>query len=325
MALEAARKLNYLVVSSALIAFASPVAGETRSGPVHDARTEVELVAKHDAVRPGQTTILGLRFEPDPGWHTYWQNPGGSGALLTIEWRLPEGFEHGRIHWPTPARHEYFGIINYGYERPFVLPVEITVPETLDAEHVRFVAALNWLSCKDICMPGSALLAIDLPVRDAEIGPHPKWAALFEQAYEQIPVEPVAEVHAFRDGNRPFLQFTSPEPESESDSGPIADVYFFHADHGLVDYGGEQRLASDGRRHTLALPLSNTRITAEDLPERLRGVLVFTEGDRSHSWHIDVPLADHPAKDALISSAEAARASTDRYAEDDRVTREGDG
>lgn len=284
----------WLVLLAACAWPAMAAGDEAASGPVRDAQTEVELIAEQTAVRPGQPVTVALRMKPDDGWHTYWKNPGGSGTVTTLAWQLPDGFEAGEVQWPTPQRHQYFGIQNYGFEREFILPVTIRVPDEVQGDTVRIVVDANWLTCEAVCIPGSARLAIVLPITQDQPEADPRWAGLFEQHREQVPVEPSGTVRAHREGNQPYLQFDAPDQE------PVDDAYFFHADAGLVDYSAEQPLASSEGSHTLRLPLSQRNIVVDDLPDRLRGVLVFEQDDERHAWQIDVELADQ------LSAAPAA-------------------
>ena len=47
------------------------------------------LLSEQPQATPGQTLLLGLRFELIPHWHVYWRNPGASGAAPVIRWTLP--------------------------------------------------------------------------------------------------------------------------------------------------------------------------------------------------------------------------------------------
>jgi DsbC/DsbD-like thiol-disulfide interchange protein len=52
---------------------------------------QVELISEMRTVRAGEPFWVALRLVPDPGWHTYWRNPGDSGLETRIRWTLPEG------------------------------------------------------------------------------------------------------------------------------------------------------------------------------------------------------------------------------------------
>src|SRR5688500_10526794 len=63
------------------------------------------LVAETDSVAPGQPFTVGIVLILAPGWHTYWQFSGDSGAPPTIEWELPPGFSAGPTQFPLPVAH----------------------------------------------------------------------------------------------------------------------------------------------------------------------------------------------------------------------------
>ena len=59
-------------------------------------RVRAELVAQApQGVAPGQPLWLGLQMTHQPGWHTYWKNPGDSGLPTELTWTLPEGVDVG--------------------------------------------------------------------------------------------------------------------------------------------------------------------------------------------------------------------------------------
>jgi thiol:disulfide interchange protein DsbD len=55
-----------------------------RVGPV-----TAELIARQQAIQPGQPIELGLHIVPDPEWHVYWRNPGDAGMPPKLTWQLP--------------------------------------------------------------------------------------------------------------------------------------------------------------------------------------------------------------------------------------------
>ncbi len=40
------------------------------------AHTHVQLLLSADTAKPGDTIWAGVDMKMDPGWHTYWKNPG---------------------------------------------------------------------------------------------------------------------------------------------------------------------------------------------------------------------------------------------------------
>ena len=51
----------------------------------------VDLVPEVSTVLPGSSFAVLLRQDIDEGWHTYWRNPGDSGAPPSITWQTPPG------------------------------------------------------------------------------------------------------------------------------------------------------------------------------------------------------------------------------------------
>jgi len=162
----------------------------TGFGSSRSAETEhlkVQLVSDTNSVEPGRPLWVGLYFEMEKQWHIYWRNPGDSGEPPRVRWNLPVGFQAGGIEWPGPARLGSGSVIDYGYEEPVLLPVEIQTPRSLAAGSSVMVAAqVSWLVCRDICVPGKRDLTLSLPVQ-ATPGSLSASHALFQAAKLRAP------------------------------------------------------------------------------------------------------------------------------------------
>jgi len=127
----------------------------------------VDLVADQTSVLPGTPFWVGLHFRLEAGWHIYWTNPGDSGEPPRIKWSLPAAFQAGPLNWPIPQRIEDHTLIDYGYQKEVMLPAQITPPARLDAGvDTQIGSTVNWLVCRDICVPGRASLTLKLPIRN---------------------------------------------------------------------------------------------------------------------------------------------------------------
>lgn len=125
-----------------------------------------ELVSEVTSVQPGETFWVALRQQMQPHWHTYYKDPGDSGLPTSIEWQLPEGFQAGPIHWPTPKRLEQGSIVSHVYENEVLLMVPLTPPVSLKPDTTLTLRAqANWLECGDTCQPGQAEVSLSLPVK----------------------------------------------------------------------------------------------------------------------------------------------------------------
>ncbi len=115
--------------------FSKPGASGNASGAsavVSTERVRAELVAHApQGVAPGAPLWLGLRIQHQPGWHTYWKNPGDSGLPTELAWQLPAGLDPGEIAWPVPEKIRIDTLANYGYEGAVLLPMSLVVLDLL--------------------------------------------------------------------------------------------------------------------------------------------------------------------------------------------------
>lgn len=173
----------------ALSAFSGALGGSSqRDGEPDKPRAKARLIAEHDALAPGQTAYLGFTFDIEPGWHLYWDGAGDTGMPVHVEATLPPGFRAGELLWPAPKRHISSGdLLDYIYEDRVTLLLPITVPESAaPGEPIMIGASLDWLECRDYCLPGSARVEITLPVTDAPPAKSPD-AKRFDEARRRLP------------------------------------------------------------------------------------------------------------------------------------------
>ena len=117
---------------------------------------DIYVVNKSDLAQ-ADATARGLRLALDPGWHTYWRDPGDAGLPTTLQFTLPPGVHVGALQWPKPRVFKAAGDLTcYGYEGKALLLAAITVDPGYSAESLALRAKATWLVCKDICQPGKA-------------------------------------------------------------------------------------------------------------------------------------------------------------------------
>jgi DsbC/DsbD-like thiol-disulfide interchange protein len=127
---------------------------------------KAELLANTNAIQPGKPFTLGVMMKIEPGWHTYWKNPGDSGAPTKITFTAPEGFTVDPIQFPTPIEFDQPGdIVGFGYTNEVMLTARVTPPANLKAgDSINIKANASWLCCEAVCIPGKQALSITLPV-----------------------------------------------------------------------------------------------------------------------------------------------------------------
>src|SRR5579864_3370098 len=244
------------------------------------------LVTDAGSVVPGGTLFVDLHLDIAPGWHTYWRNPGDSGLPTEIAWELPAGFGAGEIAWPAPERFVLGAIGNYGYHGSADLLVPIAAPADLKpGSTVHLAANATWLVCSEICIPGEAKLALDLPVAAAPSAGDPSAASLIAAVRDRLPQTPKFATRFAASGKA--LRLFVPETALAGIDRPTAA--FFPLDPNVVDAATEptEERGADGLTVVLARASGPT---AAPPPERLGGVLVLRDaGGAERAYSISAP------------------------------------
>jgi thiol:disulfide interchange protein DsbD len=128
------------------------------------AHTQARLVLGDDIAQPGETVLAGVHLKMEPGWHTYWKNPGEAGMATKIQWQLPEGVTAGEIQWPLPHKLPPADVTTYGYEDELVLLVPLKLAADVKPGALALSAKVSWLECKDQCIPGDGSVKATLNV-----------------------------------------------------------------------------------------------------------------------------------------------------------------
>ena len=119
------------------------------------AHTQAQLLLSAETVRPGDTIWAGVDLKMEPGWHTYWKNPGDAGMATTIKWDLPPGVTAGEIQWPLPEKLPPLEVTTCGYENEVMLLVPLKIETNFPAGEIDLKANVSWLECKDVCIPAN--------------------------------------------------------------------------------------------------------------------------------------------------------------------------
>jgi DsbC/DsbD-like thiol-disulfide interchange protein len=141
-------------LAAAVIALsAGPPAQAQDSSPwVKDSHSAVRLLA---GSRSGAVLLGGIAIQLQPGWHTYWRNPGDSGVPPRFDFSKSENIEAVTILWPAPTRFaDGAGGTSLGYQKQVVLPLRI-VAKNADRP-VTLRADINYAVCEKICIPVEA-------------------------------------------------------------------------------------------------------------------------------------------------------------------------
>jgi suppressor for copper-sensitivity B len=119
------------------------------------------LISATTAVGQDEALRLGLQFRMQPGWKIYWRSPGDAGLPPVADWTGSDNVEAVSMQWPVPKRFEIFDIGTLGYEDAVVFP--LTVTPIHSGAPIQLNGEIDFLVCAEICIPGHASVALDLP------------------------------------------------------------------------------------------------------------------------------------------------------------------
>jgi len=229
-------------------------------------------------------------------WHIYWQNPGDAGLEPDIEWVLPPDFKIGEIIWPYPQKIMVGGLANFGYEGEVLLMAEVLPPNSIPGDsQIELKAQVEWLVCKEECIPGEASLSFTLPVSLQPPMPDDRWIEKFSNARTDHPLKITDwKISAFIRESFLILDMVKPD----WDKSAIKEVTFFPIEEGILENAAEQVLKSVSTGYQLEILLNNMILT---IPDSISGVLVTDQGWRGRNsekalW-INTNLASGQATD----------------------------
>lgn len=271
------------------------------TGPQRTERIEAELVPMSAWATPGSTVIVAVRQKIEPGWHTYWRNPGDSGGPTTLDWTLLGGVKAGDIVWPLPERQRLQTLMNFGYSGIVYLPVPIEVPASArPGETLHLKTDALFMVCSDeMCVPDELTLALDVPVREGAAPLDPRHGAAIQAVVETAPRPAGVMARAgLADG---VLTLTAT-------GGPLTgatprQAFFFPFKGGLIDHAAVQTGERGPDGVTLKIKGGRGLLT-NGLTGPVAGVLMTDAG----AWEIEAapgPALTGAAGDGALSTDEA--------------------
>jgi DsbC/DsbD-like thiol-disulfide interchange protein len=133
-----------------------------------ETHAEARLVAG-STVKAADTTYLraGIEIRLDPGWKTYWRDPGDSGVPPTLDFSGSENVGAVTVLWPAPERFpDGAGGNSIGYMGRVILPLRVTPKDANQQSSVHL--KLGYAICGNLCVPAEANLELALSGNGAE-------------------------------------------------------------------------------------------------------------------------------------------------------------
>jgi DsbC/DsbD-like thiol-disulfide interchange protein len=109
----------------------------------------------------------GIEIRLEPGWKTYWRDPGDSGAPPTFDFSGSENVKSVNVLWPAPERFpDGAGGNSIGYVDHVILPLHVVPAD--GAKQTALRVKLGYDICANMCIPVEADLALRLSGQGAE-------------------------------------------------------------------------------------------------------------------------------------------------------------
>ena len=260
-----------------LLIFASPLwAGSIAKTP----QLTVDLVAEPTPIISGKTVTVALRLIPVPGWHMYWENPGDSGLPPSVTWKLPSGWTAGPLQFPFPEKILLPPLVSYGYEQETLLLTTFTIPlyEYLPSSFP-IEADIEWLVCKETCLPGKAHLNLTLSTQPK---PNIDLQGLFDDVRKDLPIA-LSNIPISAKTEGSALQITV-QPQTK-----VGSLIFFPEGNFLDEFKPSKTEVLSSGKLQLTLHLKEKA----KLPPSLQGVLLAenpwdTSGHRALAISVDL-------------------------------------
>lgn len=274
-------RLLSLVLYIAALGFGKG-AGALELASYSDSHSNAVLTSEVTQAGSGDTVWLAFSVTPREGWHTYWKNPGDSGAPIILDWRFDQGMIVGDTLFAAPHRIPYGPLMNYGFEGVQTL----LIPVKAGAEGVAAVLEAEWLVCDVECVPQVGEFTVSIP--GGETVSDPSSVALFAGARAALPEPSFWSTRLELGPQKAILTLYMDQSELVG----FQTAYFYPEAEGVLDYASEQAmgLSQDG------LTLTFSRPSAAPEVGNAKGVVEFTLSDGSRElYEVEPTLHSAPA------------------------------
>ncbi len=162
--------------------FIVPTVQAAQSEWAHSEGGAIRIVAVRPQPDGTIPAILDIRLEP--GWKTYWLEPGASGIPPQVSIDPKDGISFSGMRFPAP-RGFGEGVDHYtGYDKSVAFPLLLKSEKSGDLSlNISVFLGI----CKDICIPVQADLSLSLPEGTAE---NPLDRARIDDAVSALPAQP---------------------------------------------------------------------------------------------------------------------------------------
>ena len=219
--------------------------------------------------------VIGLEYQMEEGWKTYWKSPGDGGFAQTITWDNSTNVKNVNILWPTPIEFEILGLTSLGYENDVIFPLEIELEDEFKNTFLNL--HVTFLICKEVCIPGDATVFLEIPSGEKKLTNN---YFELEKALSLLPEEDFnssyinkINLNTFYDDNDSIIQLIV-----ESDKSFFNPKIFLHSPFGLPVVKNTINFSSDNKIITANFNFDNDLILDKNFP------LEITITDLNHNF-----------------------------------------
>ncbi len=149
---------------------------------------KAEILSNVTQTATGAGFFLGIQFDISDDCYTYWKNPGDAGLAPTFNWSAPDKIVVGEAMFPSPKLKVEEGIVNYVYEKKVLFLFPVKISEEFAKNEVNLKVDVNWLVCKEACIPESESLELTIAIAEKQ-KLNSASNAYFETWRKKVPVQ----------------------------------------------------------------------------------------------------------------------------------------
>ena len=127
-------------------------------------------VGEHLSLKPHYTykTRILFKLDIEDGWHIYWANPGDAGEETLIKLKSFPEKHLKKIFYSLPKKVMVHDFIEFGLTGRAYMIAEVDIPAPKRIKKLPLKFTIEWLACKDNCVPGSTDVVLDIPITGNE-------------------------------------------------------------------------------------------------------------------------------------------------------------
>ena len=220
--------------------------------------SKVRIISPSTHINNQNEIFLGLEYQLQVGWKTYWKSPGDGGFPQEINWSRSKNIKSIEIQWPVPKKFEILGLKSIGYQDNIIFPLKINIINPLEFSEVSL--DINYLVCKDICIPGNVSLELIIPAGEGRLTEH---SFNLEKSLSKLPLQSLdfsfikkTETNVFADEKKIHFRLSSTAKKIFKNP-----KVFLHTKYGLPVTNPKIQLSANSKKIDIAFIFDKKLIT----------------------------------------------------------------